>query len=145
VPNIPRVWTPSADWTPPSGWAAARWDTADQAKHMPFYGREDWFKVVAETQKFPPTSRYWAGLSPAAIEQLEMETVCGAATGGPPPGIELQRTPPGIKKRYTRDVGRLIGASNGIETNWIYVEYHTSGSVHGRPITAAEIRLKTRQ
>ncbi|RIK82988.1 MAG: hypothetical protein DCC68_04785 [Planctomycetota bacterium] len=135
---------PSADWTPPIGWAAPRWDTAEQAKHMPFYDRDDWPGIVAETKNFPPTARYWTGLSPAAIEQLEMETVCGAAAGGPPLGIELRMTPPGNKKRYLRDVGSLVGASGGVETTCIYVEYQTCGSVHGRPINDAEIRLKMR-
>ncbi len=44
--------------------------------------------------------------------------------------------------REVRDLGFAVGASNGRETNYIYVEYNSSGPVHGRPMTPVELRLK---
>ena len=40
------------------------------------------------------------------------------------------------------DLGFPVGASMGQETSYIYVEYNSSGPVHGRPMTAAELRQK---
>jgi hypothetical protein len=35
-----------------------------------------------------------------------------------------------------------VGASSGEETNFVYVEWNAQGGVHGRPITADELRMK---
>ncbi len=45
-------------------------------------------------------------------------------------------------RMYYRDLGRVIGASDGQETTFIYVEYGQAGPVHGRPITKQELREK---
>jgi len=46
------------------------------------------------------------------------------------------------KRMYFMDIGRIIGASSGEETSVLYVEHLTSGEVHGRPITANDLRRK---
>jgi hypothetical protein len=43
---------------------------------------------------------------------------------------------------YFMDAGRIIGASEGREVQYIYVEYLTSGEVHGRPVTIEQLRKK---
>jgi hypothetical protein len=40
------------------------------------------------------------------------------------------------------DLDFAVGASQGEMTNFIYVEYHQVGTVHGRPITWSELRRK---
>jgi hypothetical protein len=40
------------------------------------------------------------------------------------------------------DFGFSVGASNGEETDYIYVEYHQAGAVHGRPITWNQLQQK---
>jgi hypothetical protein len=44
------------------------------------------------------------------------------------------------KRVYYRKIDREIGASRGERTRFILVEYHNSGLVHGRPITATELK-----
>jgi hypothetical protein len=41
---------------------------------------------------------------------------------------------------YYMDVGRIIGASDGAETQFVYVEYCKDGAVHGRPMTKDQLR-----
>jgi hypothetical protein len=46
------------------------------------------------------------------------------------------------KRMFYMDTGRIIGASAGEETRYLYAEWLTSGEVHGRPITVRELRNK---
>jgi hypothetical protein len=55
----------------------------------------------------------------------------------------------GIPKPHVRmfwmelqDLGFPVGASEGSPTHYIYVEYHTSGAVHGRPISRRVLKEK---
>jgi hypothetical protein len=43
-------------------------------------------------------------------------------------------------RRYYMNTGRIIGAGSGMETCFIYVEHSKDGSVHGYPITEAELK-----
>lgn len=43
---------------------------------------------------------------------------------------------------FWKHMGRIIGASDGEETEYIFVEYGVAGNVHGRPITASQLRAK---
>lgn len=46
------------------------------------------------------------------------------------------------KRMYFMDMGYIIGASSGFETSYLYVEYLSCGSVHGRPVTVDNLRMK---
>jgi hypothetical protein len=45
-------------------------------------------------------------------------------------------------RRFYRRMDAVVGASSGEETNFVYVEWNAQGGVHGRPITADELRMK---
>jgi len=51
---------------------------------------------------------------------------------------ELQK---GVRM-FAQKMGRVIGASDGIETDMIYVEWSAKGDVHGRPILDRGLRMK---
>ena len=57
------------------------------------------------------------------------------------PNVHLIRET-GSKRTFWRDLGVVIGASDGEETTFVFVEWTASGTVHGRPISAAELRRK---
>jgi len=44
--------------------------------------------------------------------------------------------------RNLPDLGFPVGASEGQETTYIYVEYNSSGPIHGRPMTATGLQAK---
>ena len=44
--------------------------------------------------------------------------------------------------RMVSGLGHPLGASEGVVTDYQYVEYHSSGTVHGRPITWAMLVQK---
>jgi hypothetical protein len=46
------------------------------------------------------------------------------------------------KRMFYRNMDRIIGASRGEETTYVYAEHLSSGEVHGRPITRAELLQK---
>jgi hypothetical protein len=72
------------------------------------------------------------------IERFEMECVQGG-------GSEIVPHPkPNVRMfwRELPDLGHPLGASAGRETTFIYVEWNSSGPVHGRPITRAELVAK---
>jgi hypothetical protein len=46
----------------------------------------------------------------------------------------------GTVRMYYMDLGVMVGASCGEETNLIYAEHDAMGHVHGRPIAAQELR-----
>ncbi len=72
------------------------------------------------------------------IERLEMSCVEGE-------GREILPHPkPNVRMfwRELDDLGFPVGASQGAETDFLYVEYNSSGPVHGRPMTWNELRAK---
>jgi DNA polymerase II small subunit/DNA polymerase delta subunit B len=91
--------------------------------------------VVRGTGGRKGVARYAPSLSLAQIEQMEMETVTVQGLGNE----ILAGTKPHVRE-FWRDMGRTIGASNGRETEYIFVVYHLSGAVHGYPITEEELR-----
>jgi hypothetical protein len=46
------------------------------------------------------------------------------------------------KRTFYRKMGGTVGACNGEFTEYIYVEYHNSGLVHGWPISESELERK---
>ncbi len=45
---------------------------------------------------------------------------------------------------YYFDYGEIVGASNGRETQYVLIKWGARGQVHGRPITAAELKNQYR-
>lgn len=108
---------------------------ADYDKHHPDHSLE-WKQVVQTTGGPDGVARYHSSLSIPQIETMEMETVSDDLGLG----TEIVAKRKHNRRVYWRHMGRIIGASNGKETEYIYVEYAQSGNVHGRPITKAELR-----
>ena len=71
---------------------------------------------------------------------MEINLIIGADEHDRGEEIIAKRT--SIKRQYWKHMDRIIGASSGQETSYVYVEYHMSGHVHGRPITEGELRKK---
>lgn len=57
-------------------------------------------------------------------------------------GTELNPGGARTKRCFFMRMDSVVGASNGEETKYVYAEYLISGEVHGRPITAEELRRK---
>jgi hypothetical protein len=49
------------------------------------------------------------------------------------------------KRMFFMEMDQVIGASEGVETKFIYVEWLVSGECHGRPITEQELKRKGAQ
>jgi hypothetical protein len=49
------------------------------------------------------------------------------------------------KRTYYRKMGKVIGACSGEKTEYIYVEYHNTGPVHGRPMCKKLLEEKIRR
>lgn len=116
-------------------WLPPRW--AANPKHLPAYN-EDWDSVVRKTGQRRGIARYSPALTAAQIENMEMDCVRA------PLGTELPR-PKDHVRAFFQEFDFEVGASQGQRTNFIYVEYHTSGVVHGYPITETELESKGMQ
>jgi hypothetical protein len=71
---------------------------------------------------------------------MEMDVVAGQHERDRGEEIIAKRT--SKRKIYWKQMDHIVGASNGRETSYIYVEYGSMGNVHGRPITKEELRKK---
>lgn len=111
-----------------SGWAEPRW--IELKKHRP-PPNVPWPEVVESTKR-PSPARYAPQISREIQELLEIECVTN--------GNLLSETR--HKKAYYMKRSRMIGASGGVETEWIYAERLRTGVVHGRPISETELRKK---
>ena len=121
---------PGITWNPPY------WSDHGE-KHFP-NPNLPWKKIVASTGVRKGYARYHPNLTATMIEQLEMECVQGQ-------GVEiLPQLKPNVRMfwRAFLDLEFPIGASMSQETGYIYVEYNSSGPVHGRPMTPAELIAK---
>jgi hypothetical protein len=108
----------------------------DYDKHHPDYTAK-WEHVIRRTKGSGGVARYHPSLSLVEIEEMEMQTV-NRKLGL---GTEIAAKRKLNKKVYWRRMDRVIGASNGKQTKYIYVEYGTQGNVHGRPITKTELQM----
>lgn len=96
---------------------------------MPFHTRRgEWKKVVRETGGKKGVARYIYDLSDDDIHRMEFECV----TQNPQP---IPKAP----GAFWRNIGRVIGASDGQETQFIYVEVTSGGVYHGRPVTRKQL------
>jgi hypothetical protein len=87
-----------------------------------------WEALVQRTARGP--AKYCVDMTDEAQEALEMSIIKD--------GILICQK--GSILMFYMDIGRTIGASAGIETSLVYVEYNTSGDVHGCPISPEELR-----
>jgi hypothetical protein len=99
------------------------------AKHRP-EPKRSWPEQVDRTRNDDARYAPWVD-----IEQIE--TQCAQDEGN---RFRDDRRP--TVRRYWLDAGTVIGASNGNETSFVYVEWHSAGFFHGRPITRDELRRK---
>lgn len=115
------------------------WWARDYDKHHPLYAEER-TGVVNGTGAEEGVARYHPDLSVAEIERIEMGVVAGPDEADRGEEIVGKRRP--TKRIYWKKMRRIMGASQGKETQYIYVEYGNLGNVHGRPITPSELRAK---
>ena len=98
----------------------------------------NWTQIIRETDIGQRVAKYHCSLTETAVRDMEVRCVqeLGAAIIPPKPHVIeffMEIT----------DLGFPVGASLGQLTNFIYVEYHQAGTVHGRPIiTWNELRRK---
>jgi hypothetical protein len=119
-------------------WANPRWE-GGYTKHHPVQ-RVSWEQVVESTglrggrQKGKPVAKYGPhpSITVAFIEQIEMAAVRVAANE------LLPRVKPNVRAFWSQ-LEQSIGASDGEVTDYIYVEWHLNGSVHGRPMTRQDL------
>ena len=118
-------------WLPPS------WDNHGD-KHRPPPGIV-WRKLVKETTGSP--GYYLPTVT--VQQQREWELRCIERT---PDGMRYAHgnliTETNSKRTFWMDAGEVVGASAGVETRYIFVEWAVSGAVHGRPISPQELRRK---
>jgi len=57
-------------------------------------------------------------------------------------GVELRRERSAVRCFFVKVEEAVIGYSDGEATHYVYAEWSMDGSVHGRPITAAELSKK---
>lgn len=107
-------------------WSSRRW--ASRKKHLRPSRKIAWEDVVKATGEKHGWARYARNL-PMAIEEIELSCLEN--------GIELPQQ--GLVRRFWREFAFSVGASEGEETTLVYVEWHSAGDVHGRPITRAEL------
>jgi len=95
---------------------------------MPFYSRaNEWQQIVRDTGGKRGVARYIHTLSPNAIQEIEAKCIDD--------GTRIHSR----LEVYCLDVGYVVGASCGQETQWVRVE-GSSGVYHGRPVTEAQVQ-----
>jgi hypothetical protein len=106
-------------------------------KHFPD-PNTPWRKIVVSTGGKRGVAKYHPNLTRTMIAEFEMEAIAGQ-------GHEILPHPkPNVRMfwREFTDLGFAVGASEGQETSYIYVEYNSSGPVHGRPMTGRLLTAK---
>jgi len=118
-------------WQPPT------WDRLSHRKHRKS-NKKLWERSVttAITAEADETSQFDPNLTDDEIAAMELAAVQGR-------GTSIQNRC--HKRTYYLDTGRIVGASKGEQTRYLFVEYVNSGSVHGWPITSAQVDEKMRR
>ena len=107
-------------------------------KHIPA-PNTPWKQVLISTRKDQRAhAKYHPLLGMVDIEVLEM----GVVRSGFHENSQFSKAACELFWREITGLTESIGASEGQATNYVYVEYHSSGAVHGRPITKRELRQK---
>jgi hypothetical protein len=121
----------------PPGWVEptlAGCQSIEYRKHLPFYNRDDWVAVVKETKGAKPIGRYrhLPGNSLSYDEIRGLELRCA---------LQGQAIPDKIGASWIK-IEEVIGANDGIETEFIFVQLESNGFYHGYPITREQLRKK---
>ena len=125
----PKVADSGITWNPP------QWSDHGE-KHFPELS-VSWDRVVKGTGEGKQIAKYHSRLSKQQIQSMELKAITNNQR-------EIPQTKPNTRAFWDKvsDEEFPIGASSGRETAYIYVEYNSSGPVHGRPITEAQLRQK---
>lgn len=118
-------------------WQAPVWDSLTYKKHVRA-NRKNWERsfTTAMTGERNQPAQYDPNIPVSEIRDMELS--CLGRDGR----LIQDRC---HKRTYWRCMDRIIGASAGEQTQYIFVEYVNSGHVHGRPIAASELDEKLRR
>jgi hypothetical protein len=118
-------------------WADPIWDSVTYRNHLKATARE-WERSIARARTGVPgeKSQYDPNLTTAQIERMEMDCVSGHA------GTFIRES--GHLRMYWRKMPDTIGASSNQFTDYLYVQWHCGGSVHGYPLTKKELNSRKR-
>jgi len=112
-------------------WQQLIWE--DRKKHVPPTG-VPWAELVPKTALHGDPALYHHDFRSLEARR-EIETRCVMI------GTMFKEVS-SAKRCYFMNVGRVVGASCGEETCYVYAEWASGGAVHGRPITEGELRKK---
>lgn len=124
-------------------WVPPRWDKNSWKHLLPAGAR--WAAAVPRTGQGKAWAKYHPSLTETLVEQMEMTCLDTNGQINTAAGWhEIPGAKPHIRMFWRHVVGlaHSLGASEGVETDFQYVEYQSSGSVHGRPISRAELVTK---
>lgn len=114
-------------------WSKREW--FPRRKHNPPRQDIPWNQVVKDTGTQLGSGKGYARyLRNLPVSLMEIEMGCLDS------GQELPVA--GHVRRFFKEMPYVVGASNGEETRYVYVEWGSSGNVHGRPITRKELEQK---
>ncbi len=117
-------------------WLPPFWDRHGGKHFLP--GGTNWATAVPRTGLGKAWAKYHPLLTESIIEAMEMSVFDANGRLNTQAGWqEISSPKPHIRMfwRPVHGLGHALGASDGVETSYQYVEYASSGSVHGRPIT----------
>jgi hypothetical protein len=119
-------------------WQPPFWDRLSNRKHMKA-NKRSWERSLTKSWTGAPDepAQFDPNLTEAELEEMELEIARGDG------GTLIKDIC--HKRTFYRDMGRDIGASLGEMTSYIFVEYHNSGDVHGRPMTLKQIQEKIKR
>jgi hypothetical protein len=112
-----------------TGWTTRKW--CDYRKHVA-HPAVSWDKLVAGTGKTDGVARYHPVATRPEQERLETMVLNQGM---------MFREAQG-KRWYYLEFDRIIGACSGEETRFIFVEWHSTGAFHGRPMSRKMLRQK---
>jgi hypothetical protein len=111
-------------------WNLLRWNSYNR-KHRAS-NAVTWEQIVAATGRKNYPSKYVQAMSDEWQEFLETECVT-------PENLIAEE---GSIRSYFKKFNGVIGASNGTETQYVYVEHLNAGDFHGYPISIDKLRAR---
>ena len=113
-----------------SDWVLKKWNPYNY-KHR-VSSSANWTDVVDQTKSNGYPAKYVPAMTDR--EQKLLEISCIRAEN-----LIVEKF---SVRAYFMKVGRIVGASDGEETRFIYVEHRREGPVHGRPMTEDQLKKK---
>jgi hypothetical protein len=121
-------------------WMPAIW-SPNGGRHFPV-PHVEWKTVVASTALGQRVAKYHPGMTAALIQAMELQIVREEWHEIDPEWMTNRRPRVRMFWRHVENLAHDLGASEGFRTNYIYVEYHSTGTVHGRPVTERELKRR---